>query len=269
MHQASVPVIPELRLRNGGDGTIDGVTVSLTCEPPVITPRKWTFDRIAAGSELVPADRTVSLDGGLLYKLSERMRATVTLRVMRGEVELSVSTHEIIALARHEWGGSISTPELLAAFVTPNDPGIAELLRAASDKLRESGRLPSLDGYQSQSRERVWEMASAIWAAVASRQLIYAEPPASFERHGQKIRLPSEVLNGRLATCLDTAVLFAAALEQIGLRPLLCLTKGHAMTALWLQPSTLLGATTDDASDLRNYIALKEMILFGTTVVTV
>ena len=73
MHQASVPVISELRLTNPTGETIDGVTVSLTCEPQLIAPRKWTFDRIAAGSEQEPADRTVSLEGGLLYKLSERM----------------------------------------------------------------------------------------------------------------------------------------------------------------------------------------------------
>lgn len=268
MHQASVPVISELRLRNGGDATVNDITVALTCDPPVIAAREWRFDRVAAGSEVVATDRTVALDGGLLNRLSERMKATVTIRVSRGDTTLTESVHEIIALARHEWGGSVSTPELLAAFVTPNDPAIAELLREASDKLREAGRSPALDGYQSQSRERVWEMASAIWAAVASRQLIYAEPPASFERAGQKIRLPSEVLNGRLATCLDTAVLFAAALEQVGLHPLLCLTRGHALTAVWLQPSTLLGVSTDDASDLRTYVSLNEMVLFETTVVT-
>ena len=268
MHQASVPVIGELRLKNESEETVDGLTVSMTCEPPVIGERRWTFDRIAAGSELAPSDRTVSLDGGLLYKLSERMQATVTIRVMRGETQFAESVHSIVALARHEWGGSVSTPELLAAFVTPNDPGVAEILRNASNILREGGRNPSLEGYQSQSRARVWEIASAIWNVVASRRLTYVEPPASFERDGQKIRLPSEVLEYGLATCLDTAVLLAAALEQSGLRPLLCLTRGHALTALWLQPSTLLGVTTDDASDLRNYVALKELIIFETTVIT-
>ena len=267
MHQANVPVVGELRLRNDSDENIDGLTVELACEPPVIAPRQWTFDRVRAQSEVTPADRTVKLDGGLLYKLTERMRATVSLRVMQGETQVASFSDDVVALSRHEWGGSISTPELLAAFVTPNDPVIAEVLRDASDKLREAGRRPDLDGYTSRSRERVWEIAAAIWSAVAARRLIYAEPPTSFETNGQKVRLPSEVLGGRLATCLDTSVLFAAALEQSGLRPLICLTRGHALVGLWLQPSTLLGVTTEDASDLRNYIALKELILFETTVV--
>jgi very-short-patch-repair endonuclease len=268
MHQAAIPVVGELVVHNTSDENVDGLTVELTCDPPVIAPRRWIIDRIRANSEVAPADKTVTLDGGMLYTLTERMRATVTLRVIQGEQVLDSYNREIIALARHEWGGSNATPELLAAFVTPNDPGIAEILRDASDKLREHGRQPSLEGYQSQSKDRVWEIASAIWSAVVARRLIYAEPPASFESRGQKIRLPSEVLGQRLATCLDTAVLFAAALEQVGLRPILCLTRGHALTGVWLQPATLLSVSTHDASDLRNYIALRELILFETTVVT-
>ena len=267
MHQASVPVVGELVVRNDGDDTIDALTVELSCEPAVIAPRRWVIDRVRAQTVVSPADRTVTLDGGMLYKLTERIRANITIRLLRGAEVLDSYATEIVALARHEWGGSISTPELLAAFVTPNDPGVSEILRDASDKLREHGREPSLEGYQSRSKDRVWEIASAIWSAVVARRLIYAEPPASFESHGQRIRLPSEVLGQRLATCLDTAVLFAAALEQAGLRPLLALTRGHALTGVWLQPATLLGVTTQDPSDLRTYIALGELVLFETTVV--
>lgn len=268
MHQASVPVVGELIVRNDGEENIDGLTVELTSDPPVIATRRWIVDRIRAGSEVTPADKTVMLDGGLLYRLTERMRATVSIRVLQGEAVLGTYTREIVALARHEWGGSISTPELLAAFVTPNDCGVAEILRDASDKLREHGRQPSMEGYQSQSRDRVWEIAAAIWSAVVARRIIYAEPPASFEARGQKVRLPSEVLGHRLATCLDMAVLFAAAFEQAGLRPIICLTRGHALTGVWLQPAALIGVTTQDPSDLRNYVALRELVLFETTVAT-
>src|SRR3546814_2669439 len=79
-------------------------------------------------------------------------------------------------------------PELLAAFVMPNDPAVSRLLKEASEILRRSGKDPSLEGYQQKSRKRVWEIAAAVWSAVAQRRLTYAEPPASFERNGQKIR---------------------------------------------------------------------------------
>src|SRR3546814_15604571 len=79
----------------------------------------------------------------------------------------------------------------------PNDPAVSRLLKEASEILRRSGKDPSLEGYQQKSRKRVWEIAAAVWSAVAQRRLTYAEPPASFERNGQKIRKPGEVLDNR------------------------------------------------------------------------
>ena len=114
------------------------------------------------------ADRRVSIAGGLLADLNERMRAEIrlVLRTAAGRV-LAEERHEIIALARNEWGGSRHMPELLGAFVMPNDPAVETLLREASGILVRSGRPGSLEGYQAKSRERSWELVSAIWSAVS------------------------------------------------------------------------------------------------------
>src|SRR3546814_12109975 len=106
-------------------------------------------------------------------------------------------------------------PELLAAFVMPNDPAVSRLLKEASEILRRSGKDPSLEGYQQKSRKRVWEIAAAVWSAVAQRRLTYAEPPASFERNGQKIRTPGEVLDNGIATCLDSEIGRASCRERV------------------------------------------------------
>src|SRR5690606_13179695 len=71
-----------------------------------------------------------------------------------------------------------------------------------------------------------------------------------------------------LATCLDSALLFASAIEQAGLNPVIVLTKGHALAGAWLQPKTLRSLTEDDPSELRKAIADSEMVLFETTLVT-
>src|SRR3546814_9666311 len=63
-------------------------------------------------------------------------------------------------------------------------------------------------------------------------------------------------------------LLFASALEQIGLRPLIAFTEGHAICGLWLQPQTLPSLITDDPAELRKHIDLKELLLFETTLVT-
>src|SRR5262249_31677725 len=153
-----------------------------------------------------------------------------------GDAVIAGSVHPLVALARNEWGGARFMPELLAAFVTPNDPALQVLMKEASRLLEAAGRPGSLEGYQARSRKRCWEMVSALGAALSRRGLTYAEPPASFGHEGQKIRLPAMVLEQGLGTCLDLALLFAAAVEQAGLHPLIVLTEGHALAGAWLQP---------------------------------
>jgi len=267
-HQCDVPLIADLTLRNPGEVELAGLRLVLSASPAVVAERVWPIDRLAAGSELRIADRRVSIAGGLLADLSERMRADLTLKLLRGDDVLACETRLLVALARNEWGGAAHMPELLAAFVLPNDPAVQRLLKEASGILERSGRKSSIEGYQSKSRSRSWEIVEAIWAAVCAWRLTYAEPPASFETQGQKVRWPSDVERQGMATCLDTALLFAAAIEQAGLHPLVALTRGHAFCGAWLQPGRLPALTTDDSMELRKAAAANELVLFETTLAT-
>lgn len=270
--QASVPVLVDLVVRNTGTDTQRDLTLRLTCDPPVLGTREWRFEQIEPGGEIRVRDRKTALDGGMLSRLNEAMRAQLTLTLTGprdGEASpLAVWAQDIEALARNEWGGARSMPELLAAFIMPNDPAIATVLREASGILNSSGKEGKFEGYQAKSRKRVWELASAIWSAVAARRLTYVEPPASFERVGQKIRSPGDVLSQGLATCLDTAVLFAAGLEQAGLHPVLALVEGHVLAGVWLQPTQFGNLTTEDPVDVRKHLDSRELVLFETTLAT-
>ena len=92
--------------------------------------------------------------------------------------------------------------------------------------------------------------------------------PPSFETEGQKVRTPAAILDGRVATCLDTALLFAALMEQAGLNPLLILTEGHAFCGVWLQPQEFSTLLIDDALAVRKRVDLDELLIFETTLVT-
>ena len=111
-------------------------------------------------------------------------------------------------------------------------------------------------------------IAAAAYSAIASLGLYYSEPPASFELRGQKVRNPSSVLEQQLATCLDTALLFASVLEGTGLHPVLIMVEGHAFVGVWLVKRTLPMAVELDAAEVRKAIAAREMIVLETTGVT-
>src|SRR5690606_2011804 len=128
-------------------------------------------------------------------------------------------------LAFNEWPGLNDLPALLAAFVTPNQPCIDEVLHHAAKFLRVVTDQGALDGYQSGDPRRVFRIVEAIFRAVQARQLTYVSPPPSYEASGQKVRFAESVWQGRQAACLDLALFFACALEAAGLHPLVCVEK--------------------------------------------
>src|SRR5450830_76498 len=267
-HQNAVPLVRELSLWNQEETNFENLTLTLSTDPDFVESRTWHIDRIHSGDRLSIAERDIKLNAGYLSGLTESLSADVVMRLSQGDHLLVEQRFPTELLARTEWGGLSAMPELLAAFCMPNDPAIDRVLKAASQVLRRAGKKDGIDGYESKSRTRTWELASAIWSGVCGFQLSYALPPASFEQQGQKVRPPSVVLENGVATCLDTALLFAAALEQAGLNALLVMTKGHAFAGVWLQPQEFSQLLTDEASAVRKRLDLKEMVVFETTLAT-
>lgn len=266
--QNSVPVLRELEITNDSESDYKELTLFLTTSPAFLEAKTWKIDSLSKGDHLSITERDLKLNAAYLQDLSESLNGTLTLRLCCGDQTLAESVFEIEILASNEWGGAGAMPELLAAFVMPNDPAVDRLLKAASEVLRRAGKKDSIDGYAGQSRTRTWELTSALWSSVCSLKLSYALPPSSFEMQGQKIRTPGKLLDGGVATCLDTALFFAALAEQAGLNPLLVLTKGHAFVGVWLQPQEFTQLITDDASAVRKRIELDELIVFETTLAT-
>lgn len=93
----------------------------------------------------------------MLDKLTDRLRADVRVALSKDDEILCEVTDTIEALARNEWGGSRYMPELLAAFVTPNDGFVQKILKDASRILAEGGRNRAINGYQDKSTQRSWE----------------------------------------------------------------------------------------------------------------
>ena len=268
-HQSAFPVLRDLRIENlDQESPLENLKVTLSTNPEFIKPKSWHLDRIATAGMLSVKYRDIELDGAFLLGLSDAMRGSVTVRVERDGGVLAEATKPIELLAHNEWGGSGYMPELLAAFSMPNDPAVDRVLSDASKLLRQARKPDGFDGYTSGSRERVWDMASAIYTAIANLGISYALPPASFERDGQKIRLPGQIWDGRVATCLDTTMLFASALEQAGLNPIVAMPEGHAMVGVWLQPEELATIVIEDAETLRKRYQLKELVLIETTLMT-
>lgn len=266
--QNDIALIKSITIHNHNDYDLEDIELELSCTPEIIPFKKWIIDKIAEKSIQTIKDRLITPEITRLTHLTESITLSLTLTLKKDNEILSVLQVPIRALAKNEWGGNLYNQHLLSAFIMPNDPAVEKLLKMASDSLKKSGKKHSIEGYQENSRERVWEIASALWVAITSCGIAYAEPPAGFEEFGQKIRTPSHILDTGLATCLDSVVLFSAALEQAGLNPVVVFTEGHAFCGVWLYAHNFPDVICDDVAQVRKYVDLNELLIFETTMVT-
>lgn len=209
------------------------------------------------------------LDAAAMNQVEEARPGTLEVSLVDGDEVLGHVSEPVQVLAARQWLWQPSglALELLAAHVMPNAPEVTELLGIAADHLKQATGQSQIDGYQS-GPERVDALVRAVYEAVIAWRIRYSEPPASWADEGQKIRTPADLHTTRLGTCLDTTLLFAAALEQAGIRPLVWMLKGHAFVGWWRQELDSWTAVSSDVADVVNRLALGQIGVLETTLAT-
>ncbi|WP_134681523.1 DUF3320 domain-containing protein [Paracoccus ravus] len=266
--QNGVSVLLRLVVANPAPTAARDVVLSLRASPPVLRERQWRIDHIAPGGEIELTDLDTPLDPAILAGLDEAEIGQLDFRLDVAGEENIRETHPIELLARDEWGGLAEMENILAAFVSPNHPQVARLLKEAARLLEAAGHSGSIDGYQSGDPQRVWMLAGAIWSAATGLGLSYAVPPASFESAGQKIRDPERIVAEGLATCLDTSLLLAAAFEAAGLHTAVLFAQGHAWPGFWLVRKDFGQLIEPDVVALRKTAVSREFMPLESTLLT-
>lgn len=267
MQQNRVALIDAVRITSHHAEPLVDLAVSLTLENGEAEPWTSRITRLDPGATFTLRPEEFRLVGSTLAKRTEAERTTIRCDVacQRGSERRSFP---IDILPFDHWPGIAHIPELTAAFVTPNHPVVAELLKTAREALRGLSTSDAIDGYQSASRQRASQIAEACFHAVAAQGIGYINPPASFELTGQRVRLVDRIAREKFGTCLDLTLMLASLWEQCGLYPLVLLLEGHAIPAVWTHEAHLPEAVIDDPARIRNLIELGEVIAVESTLVT-
>ncbi len=250
MQQNYIPLIRSITVRNSGASSYEDTVVRASFEPEFVKPYEYALGTSEAGksTEISPVKLTVSTD--FLFSLTEKTVGNIHISVCSGGDILAETDIPTEVLAYDEWSGANIMPELISAFTAPNHPRVGEVVSKASAYMQKWTDSPSFTGYQSGDPNVVKMQAAAIYAALQEENIAYTVPPASFERSGQRVRLPYTVLSEKRGTCLDLTLLFASCLEQIGLNPLIILVKGHCFGGFWLEDETFADCAEDDPTAL-------------------
>ena len=267
MQQNHVPVIREIVLKNTGEEDIMGLHVQISFKPDFAESCQLHIESIAPGSEERITAIPIQLSTSFLSQLTERLLGHIHVEITADGQSLFSKSYEMSLLAFDQWGGIAVLPEMLAAFVTPNHPAIAPIIKRTSEILGTWTESSALDEYQTRDPNRVKKQMAAIYEAIAEQQIAYCSVPASFEEFGQRVRLYDDILSHKLANCLDMSLLYAGCLEAVGIHPLVVVIKGHAFAGGWLIPDSFPDSVNDDVSLLTKRAAegINEVLLVEAT----
>jgi stress response protein SCP2/very-short-patch-repair endonuclease len=263
--QNNVPVVRSITLLNKGAEPLVDVEIVIRCSPGFAVGARLKFERLIPGESRKISPIDLQPDHEYLSALDELELASINVTATSHGRHLVEVRHAIDVLAYDQWAGTRSLPELLAAFCMPNSRVVDHLIARASALLRGTALDSSMSGYQAKNREKVWQQVSALYSTLVAEDLQYSNPPASFGADGQKIRTPERIMDGRIATCLDLAMLFASCLEQAGLHPVVLFKEGHAWVGVWLIETCFSTALVDDVQAVRKRVKSGEFIVFETT----
>jgi hypothetical protein len=122
---------------------------------------------------------------------------------------------------------------LIAAMVTPTDPGVEKLIRTAANYDPDHAMTSGYDS-DGDSSGSVSQRLSNVWdAETTDYKLTYIGTTDSFASgSSQRIRLPAEVLDQSSGNCIELTLLYASVAEALGMQPAVIFIPGHAYVAI-------------------------------------
>jgi hypothetical protein len=191
--------------------------------------------------------RTFTLSPDLLpdaYQNSEIRQATLVVDVTDPATGHNFAQQRPVFLHGSSdlyWGRKFANAQLVARWVTPHDDAVLQLVARARG-LMPGGRLRGYNPVPGRDLEsQVRAQANAVFQALKQSRISYVSSIYTFGNYPgetQRIRLPHETLSLSNANCIDMSVVFASAMENLGMQPVIIIVPGHAFVGVKLGPGS-------------------------------
>lgn len=262
-----IPFIQRVLIYNEEEENLEQVVLKVSMESDIADDFTAEIGTIEAKSGLQINRPFLPLSFEKLHVLNEKTLTNLTFTLSDADEVLYEEKHAIEILPYDHWLGMGILPELICSFVTPNQPAVTQMVVKASQELEKITGSSAFTGYMSQSPNQVMAQLQALYNTVWKHHIIYSPAPASFERYGQRVRMPKEVLNSNIGNCIEMSCLFASLMEAVHLHPLIVMIHGHAYVGCWTKEETFSEIIVDDLATIQKFSAqgIHDIVLFECT----
>jgi hypothetical protein len=245
--------LKKVTITNNTGSDIREATLEINFLPSCITCDPINLTCLEAGKTTEIDSFHIIVDPKYLYEISEAIEGSFSLILKdKSGAIIGTASQDIKILSIEESASEDRVPEVLASFVTPNDDLVKELAGKAALILNQKYHRSAFAGYQYRDVNKVVEELDALYLALQAEGIHYSNPPASFDKTFQRIRLPRTVLAEKTATCIDFSLLFASLAENVGINPLVIVINGHAFNGFWLEEETFQNGLCDNSTPILN-----------------
>ncbi len=241
-------------VRSSSPDGLAGMRLRVAAAPAVLEPLTVPLGDLGRGGELAPP--AVAPDMAAFSALDEALRGQLELAVLYEDTVVTARSLPVTVQTANEWIALEGVEPALACAVTPNSEAV-------------DGFAASMAGdfvaYQAGDRHRVLQEIQVIYDAIGALDLGYIGVPPSFEKTGQKILFPDEVLEQRRGCCIDIAVLTASLAERVGYNPVIAVVPGHAFCGVWTEEIEARAPVVRDGGAIRSAAVGGELVVWNST----
>lgn len=264
--QNGLDKIRKMTIYNDGDEIVRDVRVKLSFLPAFAESWIRFVGEIPAHGETTIQEPDLIMNPELLLSFNETVEGSIVAEILTADEAgepLCKESFEVTVLPYDLWLSN-DHPELLAAFVTPNDRRVLEILARAGERLGVTDGI-AFSGYSKEKKDILRQM-QVIYEVIQEEMITYCYPPANWDR-GQRVRMPGFTLANKLGCCIDMAVLYASCLEAASLNPMIMILHGHAIAGGWLKQAAFQESVVSDREtvETRSFNKLGELALVECT----
>ncbi|MEM7281549.1 MAG: hypothetical protein AAF438_07965 [Pseudomonadota bacterium] len=131
--------------------------------------------------------------------------------------------------------------DLIASFVTPNDPVIKHFTQQLQQKVLGGSTAGVVD-----TQEEVLRFMEGLYQYQLAAGMVYGGTLGLPEQRGnsfsmvQHVRMPREVLTGEAGLCIELSTLFASVALSGGLKPVIFVTQRHAWPGIKMPDGSII-----------------------------
>ncbi len=241
-----IQLLRSVTLKNVSDFNLKNLELEITSSPKFFGDHLMRIGEISSDrySKISPIE--LSVDKTMLSYLSASVSSTVSICV-KSQGEVLAEHQEQVLLLPYDTVPALSHyPELIAAFVTPDQPEVKEIGDSVYKYIPDESVPSNMDMWKGVDRDSAYAVISGLYDAVRSIRITYNASAVSIDTKHTKCKLPEGIFTYKSGNALDISILFASVCEYIGFNPFLVFSNGKAYVGVYFTNTTTRSPISDD-----------------------